>query len=165
MPSRLDLDTFWVPHRIQNRIAMAAQEQLHDMLKIITPPTRNTSFEWPKGSPMAPKMTSKALQKTMPFLYHELSETASTWPHLGPNLVPTWPQLGPTRANLGSTWANLAQLSPACGQVGAYRANLGPTWSQLGLTWCKLWPTWSQLGPINSSHPANVQPSGRRHEA
>ena len=143
MPSRLDLDTFWVPHRIQNRIAMAAQEQLHDMLKIITPPTRNTSFEWPKGSPMAPKMTSKALQKTMPFLYHELSETASTWPHLGPNLVPTWPQLGPTRANLGSTWANLAQLSPACGQVGAYRANLGPTWANLVQVAANLEPTWA----------------------
>ena len=108
MPSRLDLDTFWVPHRIQNRIAMAAQEQLHDMLKIITPPTRNTSFEWPKGSPMAPKMTSKALQKTMPLLYHELSETAST-------LAPSWPQLG---AHLAATWANSGQLRIKLGQLG-----------------------------------------------
>ena len=108
MPSRLDLDTFWVPHRIQNRIAMAAQEQLHDMLKIITPPTRNTSFEWPKGSPMAPKMTSKALQKTMPFF---ISRTVRN----GINLAPSWPQLG---AHLAATWANSGQLRINLGQLG-----------------------------------------------
>ena len=165
MPSRLDLDTFWVPHRIQNRIAMAAQEQLHDMLKIITPPTRNTSFEWPKGSPMAPKMTSKALQKSMPFFISRTVRNglnlAPSWPQLGAHLAATWTNSGQLRITLGylgPTWPNLAQLAAKLGPTG-------PIWGQLGLTWCKLRPTWSQLGPINSSHPANVQPSGRRHEA
>ena len=147
MPSRLDLDTFWVPHRIQNRIAMAAQEQLHDMLKIITPPTRNTSFEWPKGSPMAPKMTSKALQKTMPFFISRTVRNglnlAPSWPQLGAHLAATWANSGQLRINLGQLGPTSPSLRPSWGLPGQFGANLGPTWANLVQVAANLEPTWA----------------------